>query len=73
MSSKEDPYRDLYDKQRPTHDDDAFSRRHPKMPVAKRAKIFLPFDALRGFDAAIDIAGETPSATDADKSPSAFE
>ena len=41
---------------RPAHDGDAISVRHPKMPLARRAKIFQPFDALRGFDAAVDIA-----------------
>ena len=41
---------------RPAHDGDAFSVRHPKMLLARRAKIFQQFDALRGFDAAVDIA-----------------
>ncbi len=31
---------------RPSHDRDAFSRRHPKMSLQNRAKIFAPFDAL---------------------------
>lgn len=44
---------------RPVHDHDEFSYRHPSMPVGKRAKLFLAFDALRGFDAAIDIACDT--------------
>lgn len=26
---------------------------HPKMPLSKRAKIFAPFDALRGFNLAV--------------------
>ena len=30
------------------------SPRHPRMPVADRAKIFMPFAALRGFDDEID-------------------
>ena len=35
---------------RPQHAEfDDFSLRHPKMPHGKRAKIFAPFDALRGF------------------------
>ena len=42
--------------ERPRHDGDAFSRKHPKMDRVKRAKIFQPFDALRGFSAEIDIA-----------------
>ncbi len=33
---------------------DDFSVRHPKMPPERRAKIFSPFDALRGFDLAIE-------------------
>ena len=49
-------YEKLMAQHRPEHNGDAFSRRHPKMPVSKRAKIFLAFDALRGFDASIDIA-----------------
>ncbi len=54
--SSNNNYRQLLDKQRPQHHGDAFSIRHPKMPTDKRAKLFMPFDALRGFDAAIDIA-----------------
>ena len=34
--------------ERPVHNGDLFSRRHPKM--ANRAKIFAPFAALVGFD-----------------------
>ena len=38
-------------RERPAHDAwDEFSYRHPKMPPGQRAKIFAPFDALRGFD-----------------------
>ena len=33
---------------------DDFSVRHPKMPLERRAKIFSPFDALRGFNLAIE-------------------
>ena len=51
-----DTYTRLKDKHRPLHNGDIFSFRHPKMDVAKRDKQFMPFDALRGFDAAIDIA-----------------
>ena len=40
---------------RPVHKKtDAFSIRHPHMDIRKRAKIFAPFDALRGFSVAID-------------------
>ncbi len=39
---------------RPVHKKtDAFSIRHPHMDIRKRAKIFAPFDALRGFSAAL--------------------
>lgn len=27
--------------------------RHPRMPLSERAKIFVPFDPLRGFDEAL--------------------
>ena len=47
-------YRDVFLKGKPRHDRcDAFRSRHPSMDVGKRAKIFAPFDALRGFDFAI--------------------
>ena len=32
---------------------DGFYKKHPFMPIAKRAKIFSPFSALKGFDTAI--------------------
>ena len=35
---------------RPAHDGDLFSRRHPAMTRLNRAKIFAPFAALIGFD-----------------------
>jgi len=35
---------------RPVHDGDLFSRRHPAMTRLNRAKIFAPFAALVGFD-----------------------
>ena len=47
-------YCDIFQKGRPRHERlDDFSVRHPKMDVGKRAKIFAPFDALRGFNFAI--------------------
>lgn len=55
-TAKDFPYEKLRGKSRPEHDGDWFSARHPKMDRARRAKQFLAFDALRGFDAAIDIA-----------------
>ena len=43
-------YRNVLEKGKPRHDaDDLFSIRHPAMECAKRAKIFSPFDALKGF------------------------
>ena len=48
-------YKKVFEKGRPVHDpDDPFRIRHPKMDLSKRARIFAPFDALRGFDAALD-------------------
>lgn len=47
-------YMDVLQKGKPKHERfDEFSVRHPKMDCRKRAKIFAPFDALRGFDFAI--------------------
>ena len=47
-------YLDVFLAGRPRHQKmDPFWIRHPSMDVAKRAKIFAPFDALRGFSAAI--------------------
>lgn len=43
-------YRDVYAKGKPRHDKyDRFSILHPNMGRGKRAKIFAPFDALKGF------------------------
>ena len=48
-------YRDVYAKGKPRHDRyDRFSIRHPNMDRGKRAKIFAPFDALKGFCELID-------------------
>ncbi len=46
-------YGDIIDMQRPVHDGDVFSRRHPKMPRLNRAKVFAPFAALTGFGSAV--------------------
>ena len=52
-------YRDVFLKGRPQHDRyDNFRIRHPQMDVGKRAKIFAPFDALRGFNFAILMKNE---------------
>ena len=48
-------YREVFRKGRPRHERlDPFSLKHPKMEIGRRAKIFLPFDALRGFDLALE-------------------
>ncbi len=46
-------YGDIINLDRPAHDGDAFSRRHPKMAQLNRAKIFAPFAALSGYDEAV--------------------
>ena len=63
-------YRNVYEKGKPTHEKfDSFAVRHPPMELSKRAKIFSPFDALKGFAEAISAkeaeipAGCEPSAS----------
>lgn len=47
-------YIETFRKGRPRHEKlDPFWQRHPNMDPLKRAKIFAPFDALRGFSAAV--------------------
>ena len=46
-------YGDILPLERPRHEGDLFSRRHPRMPKLKRAAIFAPFAALTGFDTRI--------------------
>ncbi len=47
-------YADVLRRGRPQHDQfDRFRLRHPSMAPGKRAKIFAPFDALRGFSEAV--------------------
>lgn len=46
-------YSDIIGLQRPVHNGDLFSRRHPKMTQLNRAKIFAPFAALAGFEDAV--------------------
>ena len=43
-------YEDVLEKGKPYHDGDYFSIRHPHMDCGKRAKIFAPFAALKGFE-----------------------
>ncbi len=43
-------YKDVFLKGKPQHDStDSFSIKHPAMDPGRRAKIFCPFDALKGF------------------------
>ena len=43
-------YRNVLEKGKPVHDKyDSFSIKHPAMDLSRRAKIFSPFDALKGF------------------------
>ena len=47
-------YKDILFKGRPVHDkNSAFYAKHPPMPASRWAKIFAPFDALRGFNECI--------------------
>lgn len=47
-------YRKLFQKGKPKHDGfDPFRVRHPRMDTGRRAKIFAPFDALKGFSEAL--------------------
>ena len=49
------PYRDIFLRGKPVHQKfDIFWRKHPPMPESRWAKIFAPFDALAGFDEAIE-------------------
>ena len=50
-------YSEVYLKGRPRHDEyDSFNIRHPAMDITRRAKIFNPFNALKGFDEALGAA-----------------
>lgn len=47
-------YKEIFLRGKPRHDKtDAFRIRHPSMDAGRRAKIFAPFDALKGFDEAV--------------------
>ena len=47
-------YQEVLKRGRPRHYPlDPFSIRHPAMPLSRRAKIFSPFDALKGFSEAV--------------------
>ena len=46
-----DRYRKVYERGKPKHSPfDDFSIKHPSMDLSRRAKIFSPFDALKGFN-----------------------
>ena len=48
-------YREVFLKGKPRHERfDRFFLRHPRMDVGHRAKIFSPYDALKGFDEAVE-------------------
>lgn len=54
------PYADVFRRGRPKHGKpgristyDAFYLKHPPMEISRRAKIFAPFDALKGFSEAV--------------------
>ena len=46
-------YRNVFLRGKPVHRRDGFSMRHPGMACSQRAKIFSPFDALKGFSEAV--------------------
>ena len=47
-------YKEIFLRGKPQHEKaDAFRIRHPSMDVGRRAKIFAPFDALKGFNEAV--------------------
>lgn len=48
-------YKDILWKGRPVHEkNSAFYAKHPPMPASRWAKIFAPFDALRGFQECLE-------------------
>ncbi len=68
-------YRNVYEKGKPTHDKlDSFSVKHPPMDLSRRAKIFSPFDALKGFnEAIISKEEESLAGTAQEKSDDSFD
>ncbi|MCR5684177.1 MAG: hypothetical protein K6G81_01975 [Lachnospiraceae bacterium] len=55
-------YKAVYEKGKPVHGDrDDFSAKHPPMDLSRRAKIFSPFDALKGFSDELARAENTVS------------
>lgn len=53
-------HRDLFCAGPPVHErHDEFWLRHPPMNPGRRAKLFAPFDALRGFSEALELVRQT--------------
>ena len=50
---RQSSYASIAQQQRPQHQWDDFSIKHPKMSRAGRAKIFMPYDALKGYKEAV--------------------
>lgn len=51
IDTMEDRYRKVLEKGKPKHEPyDDFYMKHPPMNLSRRAKIFSPFDALKGYD-----------------------
>lgn len=57
-------YADILDKQRPQTEQSL--RKHPRMLLQNRAKIFAPFAALRGYEDGLDAAQKAKLAHDLD-------
>ncbi len=52
-------YADVLRRGKPVHAvNDSFAVKHPAMSLGKRAKIFSPFDALKGFTEAVEAKDE---------------
>ena len=65
-------YREVLRKGKPKHDRfDPFRIQHPRMDSGRRAKIFAPFDALKGFSEALRDSekSETEKALKAEGNP----
>ena len=62
-----DRYKKVYEKGKPKHAPfDDFSIKHPAMDLSRRAKIFSPFDALKGFNEEITTTEQTFEADNSD-------
>lgn len=57
-------YADILEKSRPRTEQSL--RRHPRMPLQNRAKIFAPFAALRGYEDGLDEMQREKLANDLD-------